>query len=162
MEHTTLLSSEEKNELLEILTFRNNLMEYIGIEKLIEEMSDIIDKSEHFDFRNESARKYIDKDKPFFVIKVSTTEGITNLPTIDRNSSDSDLNRYRDVIYKYVGNEIVSESSKLFDKHILNNENLKAKFEKLNTELKDVFLSNIFGVSISSPLDNMIHLRVIV
>lgn len=112
MELNQTLSTDEKQELLEILTFKNNLLAYIGMDNFIDEIRNIINDSKSFEFRSANAEKFIKATKPIFILKL---KDLSLIPTGNK-LSDDDINKFRTTAMNLIGDEIVSKSNGLFDK----------------------------------------------
>lgn len=153
-----LVHEEDLKQLLDVMAIRSNLMAYIGIENLINEIKDVIDNSETFEFRSLNARKFIDKNKPTFVIKVTPSK----IEYFLNKYKDKDIEKYINEISSLVGNEIISESSKIINKFIDGNDELVNLLKEYDTSITDLVLSNIYSIKVGNISDNIIYLQIII
>lgn len=153
-----LVHEEDLKQLLDVMAIRSNLMAYIGIENLINEIKDVIDNSETFEFRSLNAKKFIDKNKPTFVIKVNPNK----IEYFLNKYKDKDIEKYINEISSLVGNEIISESSKIINKFIDGNDELVDLLKEYDTSITDLVLSNIYSIKVGNISDNIIYLQIII
>ena len=153
-----LVHEEDLKQLLDVMAIRSNRMAYIGIENLINEIKDVIDNSETFEFRSLNAKKFIDKNKPTFVIKVNPNK----IEYFLNKYKDKDIEKYINEISSLVGNEIISESSKIINKFIDGNDELVDLLKEYDTSITDLVLSNIYSIKVGNISDNIIYLQIII
>lgn len=147
-----LIKEQESEELVKYLSAKNNIMNVIGMDGLIKEISDIIDKSEVFSFRSEMAR-YVDEFNPVFIIKYNehSVQGVSN-ESLEALYSDNTINKVYD--------EIIAPSGKLIYEKV-DESKIMEQLEGLEKDLTALLLSNMFGISVGKSTENIIHLRLI-
>lgn len=147
-----LIKEQESEELVKYLSAKNNIMNVIGMDGLIKEISDIIDKSEVFSFRSEMAR-YVDEFNPVFIIKYNehSVQGASN-ESLEALYSDNTINKVYD--------EIIAPSGKLIYEKV-DESKIMEQLEGLEKDLTALLLSNMFGISVGKSSENIIHLRLI-
>lgn len=147
-----LIKEKESEELVKYLSAKNNIMNVIGMDGLIKEISDIIDKSEVFTFRSEMAR-YVDEFNPVFIIKYieHSNQGASN-DSLEALYSESTINKVYD--------EIIAPSGELIYEKI-DESKIMEEMDGLEKDLTALLLSNMFGISVGKSSENIIHLRLI-
>jgi len=65
-----LMTNDDLKNLSDIREVKQRVLSYINIEVLVEEFLHIIDKSKYIDLRSERSRKFIDKKRPVFNLKI--------------------------------------------------------------------------------------------
>lgn len=146
-----LVKQHEVEEMVKFLAIKNNLMNIIGTTNLVKEIIDIIDGSESFSFRSEMAR-YVDEFNPVFILKYKELEKFEDTEKEQLSYSEKTIDRVYD--------EIISPSGNLLEKTISENE-LFQNLDDFEKEVKDLMLSNMFGISVGKSSENIIHLRLI-
>lgn len=147
-----LIKEKESKELVKYLSAKNNIMNVIGMDGLIKEISDIIDKSEVFTFRSEMAR-YVDEFNPVFIIKYieHSAQGASN-DSLEALYSESTINKVYD--------EIIAPSGELIYEKV-DESKIMEEMDGLEKDLTALLLSNMFGISVGKSSENIIHLRLI-
>lgn len=147
-----LIKEKESKELVKYLSAKNNIMNVIGMDGLIKEISDIIDKSEVFTFRSEMAR-YVDEFNPVFIIKYieHSNQGTSN-DSLEALYSESTINKVYD--------EIIAPSGELIYEKV-DESKIMEEMDGLEKDLTALLLSNMFGISVGKSTENIIHLRLI-
>ena len=147
-----LIKEKESEELVKYLSAKNNIMNVIGMNGLIKEISDIIDKSEVFTFRSEMAR-YVDEFNPVFIIKYieHSNQGTSN-DSLEALYSESTINKVYD--------EIIAPSGELIYEKV-DESKIMEEMDGLEKDLTALLLSNMFGISVGKSTENIIHLRLI-
>ena len=146
-----IVKQHEVEEMVKFLAIKNNLMNIIGTTNLVKEIIDIIDSSESFSFRSEMAR-YVDEFNPVFILKYKELEKFEDTEKEQLSYSEKTIDRVYD--------EIISPSGNLLEKTISENE-LFQNLDDFEKEVKDLMLSNMFGISVGKSSENIIHLRLI-
>lgn len=147
-----LIKEKESEELVKYLSAKNNIMNVIGMDGLIKEISNIIDKSEVFTFRSEMAR-YVDEFNPVFIIKYieHSNQGASN-DSLEALYSESTINKVYD--------EIIAPSGELIYEKV-DESKIMEEMDGLEKDLTALLLSNMFGISVGKSTENIIHLRLI-
>ena len=147
-----LIKEKESEELVKYLSAKNNIMNVIGMDGLIKEISDIIDKSEVFTFRSEMAR-YVDEFNPVFIIKYieHSNQGASH-DSLEALYSESTINKVYD--------EIIAPSGELIYEKV-DESKIMEEMDGLEKDLTALLLSNMFGISVGKSTENIIHLRLI-
>lgn len=147
-----LIKEKESEELVKYLSAKNNIMNVIGMDGLIKEISDIIDKSEVFTFRSEMAR-YVDEFNPVFIVKYieHSNQGASN-DSLEALYSESTINKVYD--------EIIAPSGELIYEKV-DESKIMEEMDGLEKDLTALLLSNMFGISVGKSTENIIHLRLI-
>jgi len=152
-----IIENEEDIEILnKFITYRNNLMYSIGIDNFINKMREIIDNSKYFQFRSDNSRKFINKERPIFILKVKNEY---NKEFEGKNfNNESVADEITSTVTRWLQDDIIKNMSSFIQDHIANNEDLKLVFDSFDSNLKNLCASNIFGIR-NSIKDNMIYLE---
>ena len=143
---TIIPDSEEYRKLL---AARNNFLNFVGHETIIELIKGIIKQSVSFDFRSKNAEKFIEKVNPLFILEChdETVAGIQGEEA------------YTDALTKLLEDEVCSlvniEVSK-YAKDFLATE--KAKF--LSETDGEFITHNTFSI-IGNPTENIVYLKLL-
>lgn len=147
-----LIKEKESEELVKYLSAKNNIMNVIGMDGLIKEISDIIDKSKVFTFRSEMAR-YVDEFNPVFIIKyIEHSAQGTSTDSLEALYSETTINKVYD--------EIIAPSGELIYEKV-DESKIMEEMDGLEKDLTALLLSNMFGISVGKSTENIIHLRLI-
>ena len=152
-----IIDNEDDLESLQnFIVFRNNLMSAIGIDTFIDTVREIIKSSEHFEFRSHRTEKFINKLQPIFIIKLKD-EYYKKYATM--NFKDTKVaDNITDEVVEYIREDIISNVSSYLNDTIFKNEELREYFGKFDETIKDIAISNIYGIRNSIP-DNIIYLE---
>jgi len=127
-----MMSQDEREELILIQKIKSNVKYFVGTEKIIEKISELIDDSNTVSFSAERNRKYISKKNPLFILKVNKNKIKEKLVYFDNDEKcndyfvDNHLNQKyeRDVTYiqDHIREEIIEPYSKWLLDFLLDNE----------------------------------------
>jgi len=127
-----MMSQDEREELILIQKIKSNVKYFVGTEKIIEKISELIDDSNTVSFSAERNRKYISKKNPLFILKVNKNKIKEKLVYFDNDEKCNDyfvdhhLNQKyeKDVTYiqDHIREEIIEPYSKWLLDFLLDNE----------------------------------------
>jgi len=127
-----MMSQDEREELILIQKIKSNVKYFVGTEKIIEKISELIDDSNTVSFSAERNRKYISKKNPLFILKVNKNKIKEKLVYFDNDEKcndyfvDNHLNQKyeKDVTYiqDHIREEIIEPYSKWLLDFLLDNE----------------------------------------
>ena len=69
-----IMTEEERLEFIMIKKIKANIKYFVGVDRIIEMITNLIDNTKFFDFLNERTRKYISKNRPVFMLKIHFDE----------------------------------------------------------------------------------------
>lgn len=147
---------EDLENLKRLTSYKNNLMNSIGMDVFIDEVRNIIDNSKYFEFRSPMSKKFIDKDRPIFIIKMND-EMASKYCKINK-TDDKIINKRVNEITETIKNCIIEKISNYLTNYIYNNQELKEYFESFNETMKNLFISSIYGIRVNLQ-DNIIYLE---
>lgn len=161
MEHSTtkldtskFLNKEDIDAISRIGQIKRDITAYFDMDLFIDKVREVIDESKHFSFRSETAKRYIDKEKPLFILKYISDdvkqglESFTGLP-------DEVESKQVDFIADVISANIISKLSKFITACIKDSEKLNELFTDLPKDVKEFFISNIYTIRINVKENNI-------
>lgn len=159
--YTLIDNDKDKEQLVEMLNIRNNFMNYIGIQNFIDHVRTVIKESEHFEFRSLNSEKFINAEKPVFIIKVKDGHlKDIHIPSKKNDIAEDEL--YRSSIVRYISSEIFTPAGDIINNYIKGNDELEKKLVGIDSSITEMVLSNIYSVLVGNHSDNIIHIQLIV
>lgn len=143
------------DQLTRLMNIKNDVMNDIGIDKLIGELSKAIEQSESFEFRSMMA-KYIEEHNPNFIVRLKSEVHGTLV-----NKTHEEFSRN---IVSRLQNEILHVTGDMFKSYLVDNVELLDELNALygTDTTTSVMTSNMFGISIGNYDENNIQFRIIV
>jgi hypothetical protein len=160
MENTTTLDTSKflKQEDIEAISkigqIKRDITAYFDMDLFINKVREIIDNSKHFSFRSETARLYIEKDRPTFIIKYISDDIQTGLNNIDGVGEELESKQV-DYLADAISADIISKLSKFITGCIKDSEKLDELFSGLPVDVKEFFISNIYTIRINVKENNI-------
>jgi hypothetical protein len=146
-------NSEMYEEMGSTMNIKKTLMSCMDMKKFIEETKNIIDNSEHFNFKSDRTRKYIDEKDPKFII----SSELLNKHSKVKNDDIEKMNKIMDEIRPYVVSELINKFSDYVAECIIDEDKFNNLFKNLPEEFSSTFLTRIYTLRIS-PSENTIVL----
>jgi len=146
-ETKTIITDPE--EYRRLIAARNNFLNFVGHDKIIDLIKQIIKDSESFSFRSERAEKFIEKVNPLFIL--SCLDADVNQST----GEDQYTTRLTELLEKQVCSLVNIEVSK-YAKDFMATE----KAELLSETDGEFITHNTFSI-IGSQTDNIVYLRLL-
>lgn len=134
-----LLNNDGKELLNTIENTKKHIKACINMDLFIETFKKYIDESEHFDFKSERSRKFINKEEPKFTLQCSLFENAKDL-------SDVELESLIDEITDKLSEEILFKVSGDINNYILDKSKYDEIFTELPREIKNICMSNIYSI----------------
>jgi len=159
-----LQKKEDQQDIVKIISIRNNVMNYLGIDKFIEMARDIIDECEYFGFISENSRKFIDKETPTFnmaLVKDAYANIMQKIDQHDLKNLNDQKNFFNERVSELIAKDITAKISAQITDTILSDEELTKQYESLPTDERRLLTSNMYSVTVSVPAENKIFLRII-
>lgn len=162
IETTDYLDAEDEKLLQLIQIVKQNITTYIGKQKVVDSIKEIIENSEYFSFKSKRNAKYISLSKPLFIITADKAKISKDKNYTFTNSQDDYL-----VLHNLVQDEITSKYSKFLSDNITNESINKILIENNLTdmEIKEDLItlasfvtSAIFGINIELS-NNIIYIE---
>lgn len=151
-------NQEDIDSIYKIYKIRNNLMNYIPMEELIEKARTIIDECEDFSFRSSNARKFISPDRPEFIIKLDNEDKVYQV----KDNSERELDKYSDSVGKLASDQILTKIGQEMRKYLNEDKEFQELLEEHDEEITNLMLSNIYIIKAADPKSNNISLRLFV
>ena len=137
-----VMSDEEKKELILIQKVKSNIKHFVGIDNIIETISNLINESSYFSFFSERNKKYISKKKPLFVLKMNEKElsKVMDTSFLKKNKGEFIIDGKTNVMYEkdliYIRDLVYTEVIKPYSDYLMTFLKDNDKFNKL---IKDNF-----------------------
>jgi|GEM_PF-2716516 len=148
-----LITQEDVNAINTLQKVKKDIMRYIDMELFIDKVRDIIRNSDNFDFRSERVARFIDPEKPVFVLKSPLLE------VSGKNANNINyLDYLTDEITDVVANEIITKISDVITTCIKDTDGMDSLFKDVPDDIKVFYLTNIYTIRIS-PSSNNINIQ---
>jgi len=159
LDTSEMLTEQDYKDLQDIRDIKKCVLSYINLPILIEYITNLIEKSPYLNFKNERSRKYIDKRRPIFYIKLNKDDIINFKEYAFRNkkfsSQNDEVKYYSNVIFM----EIITHVTRYINECLKCNPDLenyiaeKDIFKNIEKENRKSILNN------TSVLSTMFGLR---
>lgn len=143
------------NKAIEYMNVHKNLKNCIDMDKFINKIISIIDKSENFEFRSERAKKHINKNNPIFILSTNLLDKNNNKKM--NNLSRIEIDKFTDKVTKVLQKQIIQKISKFLTDCITNKEDFDKLFKDLTYHDAETLLTSIYIIRLSVK-DNCIYL----
>jgi len=148
------LNKDDINMISKLNQIKRDITSYFDMDLFIEHMKKIIDESEYFDFRSKTARSFIEKDRPTFIIKYITEKVRKDLGSFDGLPEEIE-NQQVDYIADLITNDIITKFSRFITDCITDSEKLNELFSGLPKDVKEFFISNIYTIRVNIKENNI-------
>lgn len=143
-----LLNSMSKN-----LNIKKTLMSCMDMEKFIEKTKEIVDSSEHFRFKNDRSKKFIDHKNPVFLLSCTLLDDVK----VKDNKPD-EVDKWSDKITPLIRDELVHQFSDYVTECVSDKDKFDLLFKNLPEEFSSTYLTRIYIVNVN-PAENVIILK---
>lgn len=162
IETTDYLNDEDEKLLQLIQIIKQNITSYIGKQNVVDKIKDIIENSEYFSFKSKRNAKYINLNKPLFIITANKEKITKDKNYTFKNSQDDYL-----ILHNLIQDEITSKYSE-FLSNKLTTESINEIL--INKKLSDIEIkddlnmlasfvtASIFGINIELA-NNIIYIE---
>lgn len=153
----------DAEELSNLISIRNNVLNYIGMDNFIDYARDIVDNCKYFSFTSEASRKFIDKNTPIFnlcLVDPFFDEEMSKLNDTTLNA-DQLRDKFTEDMTKLLLDDIITHITEKLSSTILADKELTEKSNKLTDDIRRLLASNIYSVTVSAPHENKIFLKLI-
>lgn len=167
MEDRLVYNSEDIEQLQVLMKIRNNIMNYVDIEKVIDIIGNTIDESEDFSFRSKQAKEFINKNKPVFVMKLDNTpEEEKEKQEVMAGKSNMSVEQYieyrEDFVASKLDEQVLSKIGSAIRESIKEDTDLDEILSESNLKFSDLLVTNIYAYKLSDPFTNIINLSLFV
>jgi hypothetical protein len=149
------LNTEDIDMISKINQIKRDITSYFDMDLFIDKMRKIIDESEHFSFRSSTARLYIEKQMPTFIIKY-ISDDIKNKLDSYTGAPEEVESKQVDFLADAISVDIVSKFSQFITDCIKDSDKLNELFSELPKDVKEFFISNIYTIR-ANVKDNNIY-----
>jgi hypothetical protein len=160
-------NSDDEEMLMEIINIKKNILNYIDIEDIINKIISLLDKTKVFSFKNKRNAKYINKNKPLFILQIHHEKAVNKFGEYN----DKDLEKYYQYVSDCLHSEIIAPFSDYLMRILKNNDEFKKVLKKFNLDLKESYsedlgltaflTASIFSISVDKS-NNIIYLEYII
>jgi len=173
LDSSEILTEQDYSDLRDIQDIKKQVLSYIDMSILVNYISKLIDDSPFLSFKNERSKKYIDKRRPIFYIKVDKEKTLASKVYNDRNvkfnSQDDEVKFFFNVVYM----EVISNVTSYITASLKQNPDLenyiaeKDIFKDIKKENRKTIadqtavLSTMFGVRFSQDDSTVITLEML-
>lgn len=154
LDTSKFLKQEDIEAISKIGQIKRDITAYFDMDLFINKVREIIDNSKHFDFRSDTARLYIEKDRPTFIIKYISDDIAKGLAEIG-GSGEEQESKQVDFLADAISADIISKLSKFITECIKDSEKLDELFSGLPVDVKEFFISNIYTIRINVKENNI-------
>lgn len=161
IENIVEMNSSDYEDIATLNNIKRTLKSCIDVDKLISEMTRIIDKSKHFNFRSERAKRFINKNDPTFILNCDLLNEFKGMSPRELQRLDpGKVTALTDKITKLVNAEITSKIADFMTECVTDKDKLNNLFDslKLPREFSDTFLTSIYIIRVS-VMDNSVVIK---
>jgi len=158
--NTNYIMNNQKDieSIQQIYQIRNNLMNFIPMSEFISRARKIINDSTDFSFRTLNAEKFINENRPVFIMKLDNPGKVYSI----KNDSEQELDKYSDSVGKLLSDQIMSELGREMRRYLHGDKEFQDLISSHDEDITNLVLSNIYMVKIAGPRENNISLRLFV
>lgn len=157
-ENLLIKEDEDMEAIIKISKIKNNLINYVSMEDIIDDIRKIIDESENLQFRSQLSREYIDVNRPEFILKVTDKADVYDV----KDESDSEIDKYAHSVSEIVYEEVISKVNPTIREALEKDEEFLDFLKEHGESMVDLVMTNIYLVKPSDPKANHISFRLLV
>ena len=171
---TSEVLTEEDYKLIEnIKNIKRNLFSFINMETFINAVVKIVEDSELVDFKNERAKKYIDKKRPVFLLTVNREKAMSKLKKKSFGSEEDEAKFFSNIIFDEVISNITTylkqsiddlskeDKDKIFDVNLFEEENYEQNMLSDSINKLSV-ISTLYGMRLENSNKHNIILELLI
>jgi len=174
LDSSELLTEQDYNDMREIQDIKQRVLSYINLPILVDHIVGLIEKSHFIDFKNERSKKFIDKRRPIFYLKVDKEKTMNSKEYNDRNVKFSSKNEEVKFFSNVIFMEIITYVTRYISESLKQNPELenyiaeKDIFKDINKESRKALaskvavLSTMFGIRFSEEDSSIITLEMLI
>lgn len=168
-----VLTDEDYALINNIKTIKRNLFSFINMDLFVSNVSEIIDNSELVSFKNERAKKYIDKKRPIFLLTVDREKSMKENNITKFNSEEEEARFFSNIIQDEVITKITDilkqsiddikkeDSDKIFNVNIFDSDD-KTTNNMLNSTINKLsVISTLYGIRLEKNSKNNVVLELL-
>ncbi|AMS01293.1 hypothetical protein AR9_g209 [Bacillus phage AR9] len=140
------LNQSDIENIVKVNKIKKDITSFFDMDLFINKMRDIIDESEHFDFRSKTSRLYIEKERPNFILKYVSDELTNKINSVQGSDPEETESIQIDIITEYIFNDVISKFSTFVTDCIKDTEKLNDLFSDIPDDIKDILISNIYTI----------------
>lgn len=173
LDTSEILTEQDYKDMRDIQDIKKRVMSYVDIPILIDYITSLIDKSPYLTFKNDRSRKYIDKRRPIFYIKVEKDRAMESNEYSTRNrftSQNEEIKYLSNIVFM----EVITHVTRYITESLKNNPDLedyvasKDIFKDVRKENRKIIadhtavLSTMFGIRFSQEDSTIITLEMLI
>jgi len=152
-----LLDESDRDMIAKINAIKRDITSYFDMELFVDKIRKIIDSSDVFTFKNESNRKFIEPQKPRFVIKFKNQKDLNEVLSNKTYDTTETVKIRTDITVKAVVSEIINKFSREITDCIKDQNKIDELFKDLPKGLDKIIIGNIYTINCDIE-NNTIHI----
>ena len=157
-ENLLIKEDEDMEAIIKISKIKNNLINYVSMEDIIDDIRKIIDESENLQFRSQLSREYIDVNRPEFILKVTDNADVYDV----KDETDNEIDKYAHSVSEIVYEEVISKVNPTIREALEKDEEFLDFLKEHGESMVDLVMTNVYLVKPSDPKANHISFRLLV
>jgi len=174
LDTSEMLSEKDYKDMQDIRDIKRRVFSYIDLPILIDYITELIEKSPYLTFKNERSRKYIDKRRPIFYVKVDREATVNSEEYKVRNKNFTNQNEEVRYFSNVIFMEVITHTTRYINKCLKSNPDLedyiasKDVFKDIEKENRKsisdsvAVLSTMFGIRFSQEDSTIITLEMLI
>jgi len=174
LDTSEMLSEQDYKDMQDIRDIKRRVLSFVDVAILVDYITGLIEKSPYLTFKNERSKKYIDKRRPIFYVKIDREAAVNSKEYSVRNkkftSKDEEVKYYSNIVFMEVITHVtryITESLKcnpeledyIAEKDIFKNVGIENRKTILNNT---AVLSTMFGIRFSQDDSTVITLEMLI
>lgn len=151
-----LLNNKDINIISNINKIKKDITSYFDMNLFIEKFRNIIDNSKYFEFRSNNSRKFIEPDKPRFIIRFKNDKDFyKKIKEINGKDNIDTVNKRVNFITNIVRTDIINKFSSEVTLCIKDKNKVHNLFKDLPDGLENIIIGNIFTILVDIKHNNI-------
>jgi len=174
LDTSEMLSEQDYKDMQDMRDIKRRVLAYIDRTILIEHITGLIDNSPYLTFKNERSKKYIDKKRPIFYVKIDRESAMNSKEYQVRNKNFTSKNEEVKYFSNIVFMEVITHVTRYITECLKSNPDLedyiasKDVFKDIGKENRKTILdqtavlSTMFGIRFSEDDSTIITLEMLI
>ena len=174
LDTSEMLSEQDYKDMQDMRDIKRKVLTYIDLPILIDYITELIEKSPYLTFKNERSKKYIDKRRPIFYVKLDRDVAVNSEAYKVRNknftSKNEEIKYYSNIVFM----EVITNVTRYITECLKSNPDLenyiasKDVFKNIDKENRKnilnhtAVLSTMFGIRFSQDDSSVITLEMLI
>jgi len=174
LDTSEMLSEKDYKDMQDIRDIKRRVLSYIDLPILIDYITGLIEKSPYLTFKNERSKKYIDKKRPIFYVKIDRDSVVNSEEYKVRNKNFTSQNEEVKYFSNVIFMEVITHTTRYINECLKSNPDLedyiasKDVFKDIGKENRKAIssstavLSTMFGIRFSQDDSTVITLEMLI